>query len=264
MENKLQIFKNQEFGQVRGILIDNEAYFLGNDVAKSLGYVDLDQSIRKHVDLEDRKVLKYKASVKTTPTLWSNKNDFSDKTLINESGMYSLIFGSKLESAKKFKHWVTSKVLPSIRKHGMYITDELLKDNKRLQLELNNYQSENDLLKFKNEELEEIKIEYMKQRNHILKLSIRTGNKGSYLPYLLVQIVKHYISNSDNVVYKDDDICKVNTMDFMLEIKKLVPRTNDAKYLLSFCLGINLNNKYAIIPCEILQDDYEALQDIMF
>lgn len=253
MENKLQIFKNQEFGQVRGILINNEPYFVGKDIAEVLGYTNPLKAIRDHIDEEDKGV-----NEMDTP---GGKQNI---VCINESGLYSLIFSSKLAKAKEFKHWVTSKVLPSIRKHGMYITDELLKDNRRLQLELNNYKSENDLLKFKNEELEEIKTEYMKQRNHILKLSIRTGNKDSYLPYLLVQIVRHYISNPDNVVYKDEDICKVNTMEFMLEIKKLVPRTNDAKYLVSFCLGINLNDKYTIIPCEILQDDYEVLQDIMF
>ena len=107
MKNQIEIFKNQELGEVRTLFIDGECWFVGKDVAKCLGYTDTDQAIRKHVDLEDRKVLKYKASVETTAALWDNKNDFSDKTLIDESGMYALIFGSKLESAKKFKHWVT-------------------------------------------------------------------------------------------------------------------------------------------------------------
>ena len=117
--NEIKIFENKEFGNVRALEIDNEPWFVGKDVAYALGYVDTDQAIRKHIDEIDRKVLTFKAYAKITEALWSG-NDFSNKTLINESGVYSLIISSKLPDARKFKRWITREVLPSIRKTGSY------------------------------------------------------------------------------------------------------------------------------------------------
>lgn len=108
MEN-LKIFENEEFGKIRIVVIDNEPYFVGKDVASVLGYSNVRDAIAKHVDEEDKGVAK-------CDTLGGKQNF----TVINESGLYALIFGSKLESAKQFKHWVTSEVLPSIRKTGTY------------------------------------------------------------------------------------------------------------------------------------------------
>lgn len=114
--NELKIFENAEFGQVRTVAIDNEPWFVGKDVADALGYSDTNKAVAMHVEEEDKK-LNDKSS-----------SSFGQRgaTLINESGLYALIFGSKLESAKQFKHWVTSEVLPAIRKHGAYAVDELL------------------------------------------------------------------------------------------------------------------------------------------
>lgn len=116
--NELKIFENTEFGQVRTVTIDNEPWFVGKDVADALGYSDTNKAVAMHVEEEDKK-LNDKSS-----------SSFGQRgaTLINESGLYALIFGSKLESAKRFKHWVTSEVLPAIRKHGVYAVDELLND----------------------------------------------------------------------------------------------------------------------------------------
>lgn len=119
----LQLF-NFENQQVRTLKINNEPYFVGKDVANILGYADSTRAINQHVDKEDRKSLSYKASGDSVPSLWEKKNDFSNKVLITESGVYSLIFGSQQPNAKRFKHWVTSEVLPTIRKHGAYMTDE--------------------------------------------------------------------------------------------------------------------------------------------
>lgn len=113
--NDLQIFNNEEFGQIRTVTIDNEPWFVGKDVATALGYSNSRDAILKHVHEDDKGVAKC-----DTP---SGKQEM---TAINESGLYALIFGSKLDSAKRFKHWVTSEVLPSIRKHGMYAVDELV------------------------------------------------------------------------------------------------------------------------------------------
>jgi len=111
--NNLQIFNNPEFGQVRIIEKDNEPWFVGKDVAEILGYVEPRSAVSKKVDVEDRGVAKME-----TPS------GVQEMTIINESGLYALIFGSKLESAKHFKHWVTSEVLPSIRKNGAYIKNQ--------------------------------------------------------------------------------------------------------------------------------------------
>ena len=116
----LQIFNSEEFGVVRTVTIENEAWFVGKDVATALGYSNASKAVSTHVGEEDRilKVLEADSQ---------NGNVVKTQTaLINESGLYALIFGSKLESAKRFKHWVTSEVLPAIRKHGVYAVDELL------------------------------------------------------------------------------------------------------------------------------------------
>jgi len=110
---ELQIFKNEEFGEVRTVTIDNEPWFVGKDVATALGYKDTSDALKKHVSEDDKRILK----PGEMPTLkMSNYGAY----IINESGLYALIFGSKLESAKRFKHWVTSEVLPAIRKTGGY------------------------------------------------------------------------------------------------------------------------------------------------
>lgn len=109
-----QIF-NFNGQQVRTVMVEDEPYFVGKDVAEILGYSRPDNAIRNHVDDEDKLMHQFSAS-------GQNRN----MTVINESGLYSLILSSKLPQAKEFKRWVTSEVLPSIRKHGMYALDELL------------------------------------------------------------------------------------------------------------------------------------------
>lgn len=107
--NEIQIFNSPEFGEIRTVVIDNEPWFVGKDVAMALGYSNTKDALRRHIELEDKR-----GSQITTP--------YGEQlmTIINESGLYALIFGSKLESAKKFKRWVTSEVLPSIRRTGGY------------------------------------------------------------------------------------------------------------------------------------------------
>lgn len=115
--NEITIFNNPEFGDVRTIMIDGEPWFVGRDVAISLGYgkgTAPTNAIKRHVDDEDKGFTEI-----VTPS--GNQN----MAIVNESGLYSLIFGSKLESAKKFKKWVTSEVLPQLRKTGSYGTPKL-------------------------------------------------------------------------------------------------------------------------------------------
>ncbi|MBS5831909.1 phage antirepressor [Lactobacillus jensenii] len=110
--NDLQIFKFNGL-DVRTVLIDGEPYFVGKDVTEILGYKNASKALADHVDSED------KLNNETLSSLGQRGG-----WLVNESGLYSLIISSKLPTAKKFKHWVTSEVLPAIRKHGAYMTDE--------------------------------------------------------------------------------------------------------------------------------------------
>lgn len=115
MENAIQIFTNEQFGSFRAFKIEGKDYFVGKDVALILGYTDTFGALKKHVDDEDKLVCQIDSA-----------GQKRDATVINESGLYSLILSSKLPKAKEFKRWVTVEVLPSIRKHGAYITGATL------------------------------------------------------------------------------------------------------------------------------------------
>ena len=116
---ELQVFNNEEFGKVRVVEIDNEPWIIGKDVAMILGYSNVSDALKKHVDEEDK-------CKRDEIAIRDNIGRYQKPLLINESGLYSLVLRSDLPSAKRFKRWVTSEVLPTIRKHGMYATDELL------------------------------------------------------------------------------------------------------------------------------------------
>ena len=120
MANEIQIFENTEFGKVRTMVKDGEPYFVGKDVADILGYAKPENAIATHVDEED----------KTSTLIQGTGSNYKSKAvIINESGVYALIFGSKLPAAKKFKRWVTSEVLPSIRKTGSYTAKHVKPDD---------------------------------------------------------------------------------------------------------------------------------------
>lgn len=120
MNNELRIFENAEFGQIRTVQLNNETFFVGKDVAIILGYQNPQDAIKNHVEKEDKKM----GEPNATPYILDSMGRKQYPIFINESGLYALIFGSKLESAKRFKHWVTSEVLPSIRKNGGYISGQ--------------------------------------------------------------------------------------------------------------------------------------------
>ena len=144
-----RIFEHPDFGAIRTMTIDDEPYFVGKDVAVILGYADPNKAIAMHVDEED------KLNDKTSSSLGQRGG-----WLINESGLYSLVLSSKMPNAKKFKRWITSDVLPAIRKHGAYMTDEtieqVLSDPDtiiRLATQLKEERSKNKALSQKNTEL---------------------------------------------------------------------------------------------------------------
>jgi anti-repressor protein len=113
---ELQVYKNAEFGSVRTTLIGGQPYFVGKDVADILGYANTRKALIDHVDEEDKDGVTIRDAIGRNQTM----------TAINESGLYSLILSSMMPNAKKFKRWVTNEVLPAIRKHGLYATDDLI------------------------------------------------------------------------------------------------------------------------------------------
>lgn len=135
MENNIKIFENPEFGKVRTIVIDDEPWFVGKDVADILGYQNGSRDINRHVDEDDRQ--NYQNGTFESPR---------GMTVINESGLYSLILSSKLPTAKKFKHWVTSEVLPSIRKTGSYNLPDFNNPAEAARAWANEYEAKQKLL----------------------------------------------------------------------------------------------------------------------
>lgn len=115
--NEIQVFNNTEFGEIRTVEIDNEVWFVGKDIAETLGYTNPSKALNDHVDIED------KLNNETLSSLGQRGG-----WLINESGVYALVFNSKLPKAKEFKKWVTHEVLPSIRKHGAYMTPQKIEE----------------------------------------------------------------------------------------------------------------------------------------
>ncbi|HGZ7030005.1 TPA: phage antirepressor, partial [Staphylococcus aureus] len=149
----LQTFNFEEL-PVRTLTVDNEPYFVGKDVAEILGYSNTRDALSKHVDEDDKEIL---TSRNTTLENLPNRG----LTAVNESGLYSLIFSSKLESAKRFKRWVTSDVLPAIRKHGIYATDNVieqtLKDPDYIITVLTEYKKEKEQNLLLQQEIGELK-----------------------------------------------------------------------------------------------------------
>lgn len=133
MNTGIEVFKNDEFGSIRTMTVNGEPMFVGKDVAEVLGYKNANDALSKHVDADDKGVAK-------RDTLGGAQ----EMVIINESGLYSLILGSKLPTAKRFKHWVTADVLPAIRKHGVYAMDDLLNDPDSLITALTAYKEEKE------------------------------------------------------------------------------------------------------------------------
>lgn len=153
---QLAVFEKYNLGKIRGIFDkeDGEAWFIGKDVAKALGYKDTDDAIRKHVDPEDK-----------LPRRFAGVDQEREAIFINESGVYSLIFSSKLPSARAFKRWVTSEVLPSIRKKGYYV-DETAIRLEQTELLLSGYKElQPNKARFLHEDL----IKTLKDQNRVLR-----------------------------------------------------------------------------------------------
>lgn len=167
MNNNLQVFNNEQFGQVRVVMIENENWLVGKDVAEALGYKNISDALKQHVDEEDKKKIVY-----------SDYPQFGNKgaILINESGFYSLVMGSKLPNAKAFKRWVTSEVLPSVRKTGGYIPvnqedDEASIMARALMIAQNTLNKKDELLKAQEKQINILEQDLSDKNRFIKQLS---------------------------------------------------------------------------------------------
>ena len=180
METKsIQVFNNTEFGEIRSMTIDGEPYFVGKDVAAALGYSNTRKALIDHVDDEDRT---------GGVTIRDSIGREQKPTIINESGMYSLILSSKLEGAKRFKRWVTSEVLPSIRKTGAFATDSAAAELKARELRVKEMNAQARLINAETRRLLILQKEKGLSKVAVDALAVRamedvTGKDlGEYLP----------------------------------------------------------------------------------
>ena len=165
MSNEITVFSNTEFGSVRTLVINGEPYFVGKDIALILGYAKPRNAIAAHVDEEDKKDAPIQGDLGGT----------QEMTVINESGLYSLILSSKLPKAKEFKRWVTSEVLPSIRKTGSY----------SIQQKVDSYMIEDSIARAKRwieeeEERRTLKLTVEHQKPMVMLAEDRIDKKGCY------------------------------------------------------------------------------------
>ena len=185
MENQIQIFNNTEFGEIRTVKINGEPWFVGKDIATALGYAKPENAVSNHVDSED----------KTSTLIQGSGSNYKSKAIIiNESGMYSLILGSKLEGAKRFKRWVTSEILPSIRKTGAYATDSAAAEYKARELRIKEMNAQARLINAETRRLTVLQKEKGLSQVAVDTLAVKavervTGKDlGDYLP----QVEKTY------------------------------------------------------------------------
>ena len=194
--NNLQIFKNDSFGEVRTLIIDNEPWFVGKDVAEILGYERPDNAIRNHIDDEDKLMHQISAS-------GQNRNMF----VINESGLYSLILSSKLPKAKEFKRWVTSEVLPAIRKTGGYTVPK--SPMELLELEFQALREVENKVDVVNSDLQELK-------NNIPLFAVECDELTHAVNCKIISM----LGGKDSIAYKDNHFRGKVYSDLYKEIKR--------------------------------------------
>lgn len=205
----IQIFSNPDFGEIRTIIIDGDPWFCGKDIAGSLGYTNEKNAVKRHCD--EGEVSKQTLGVQTgikrdgSPAIMN-----TDLLFVNESGLYSLIFGSKLESAKKFKKWVTSEVLPEIRKTGTYGVPQLPTDPMKL-LELH-YQAIKQV---------DNKVNTLEQKFDKFEKSLPLlPNEADEVSNAVKKRVVEILGGKESAAYKNRSICQKVFMDAYRELKR--------------------------------------------
>lgn len=176
-QSQIQIFNNPEFGNIRSMEIGGEPWFVGKDVATALGYRDTSDALKKHVDTDDKLSRQFADS-------GQNRTMY----IINESGLYSLILGSKLDGAKRFKRWVTSEVLPAIRKTGAYAVDSKAAEIKMRELRVKEMNAQARLLNAETRRLKILQVERGLSQVAVDTMAVKAAEEvtgrdlGEYLP----------------------------------------------------------------------------------
>ena len=187
----MEIFNNEEFGEVRAIVINGEPWFVGRDVAESLGYANTKDALITHTDPEDRQILKRSAEA-------TFEIPNRGLTIVNESGLYSLILSCQLPKGKRFKKWITSEVLPSLRKNGIYVTDPLMrqiaKNPNYLYALWDTLEQQNSLLDSQTEVISE-------QQERIAEKDERIGRQEN-----LIMDMSHVVFMQDVEIEEKDEI----------------------------------------------------------
>ena len=222
--NELKIFENEEFGTIREITIDNEPWFVGKDVASALGYSNPKNAVPKHVLEEDK---------------LSTRIEYAGQrrmvTVINESGLYALIFGSKLGSAKRFKHWVTSEVLPSIRKTGGYVNNDELFINTYLPFADDNtkmlFSSTLQTIRSQNEKIQKQQLKITEQEKEIdLKHNIIKGLTNEIDIYTKRDIINRICRRrSGNYANRYKELYKCFMETYHIDLERRRQNYNDKK-----------------------------------
>lgn len=197
METKVQIFNSEEFGEIRTIEIDGEVWFVGKDIAEKLGYSQTDKAISRHIDEDDR----------TKRPLIDRLGRTQETTIINESGVYSLILSSKMPTAKKFKRWITSEVLPTIRKTGSYsiVNDKL---SPQLQLIGHIYEA----LAVQETKMKEIEVRQIETAEEMVNIRQDISSTKKRVCHAESKIKSLWKENINNVI---SEVCKENKLNVM-------------------------------------------------
>ena len=261
MDKQIYLFENEEFGNIRILDIENKPYFVAVDVAKALGYINTSDAIKQHC----RWVVKHEVPHP------QSKNKTLEVNIIPEGDMYRLVSNSKLKSAEKFESWIFDEVLPSIRKHGMYVTEELLKDKNKLNEQLsilqNEYyelESKNISLDFENKTLKDEK-EVIQKENCKLRterhmpsvVCIKAKTDESYLPDLALQLVRLYLKEHDNIITrKTQEGIYIKKKPIEKELKKITFTSKERTLLILSIGNITENSNEIFIKNEYLADDF--------
>lgn len=252
--NDLKIFNSEEFGEIRAVTTDGEPWFVGKDVAIALGYSNPRDAINKHVDDEDKGVAK-------CDTLGGKQN----LTIINESGLYTLIFGSKLESAKRFKHWVTNEILPSIRKNGGYIlgqesmTDEELL-SKAILVAQNKIAEKDELIKKQKSQIELQKKEITHKEDVIIGLveNIDLATKRQRITQIIRKGAKNNYANRYALLYSEFERKFHCNLDRRIQNCEIKPKIKNKMDYID--RGMNMIPQLYEITCKLFENDVKILQ----
>ena len=267
MKNDLMIFNNVDFGEVRILNVKGEPWFIGKDVAEVLGYAKARNAIAQHIDDEDKKVA----------PIQGNLGGTQEMTIINESGLYSLVLKSKLPQAKKFKRWVTSEILPSVRKHGAYMTNEVIEKTLtdpdfliQLATQLKEERQARKELEEKNkgliEENNKLGMEVEHKEDVIIGLvkDISIAEKRQRITQIIRHRTKKYAERYSYLYDEFDRKFHVDTkrrLDNAIRKGEVKKSVNRMAYI---CIHMGMTNELYEIACKIFENSVEQLKKEMW